>query len=474
MYGDTDKHLLNISTGNILFLDLILPSAPMIDIWYDNSSCISIYNDRLKSNINYVAKILLKCNDNIPTNTLIKSLDANTTKNVSSFSASKLYFYVQQNSTYYPGSSLLFNYKILDTLNNSIDHFNFNYSEININVENSTLNLIASINIDKNGTCPLCNSGITISGANLLRTLYGIYDLELQLGETSLILLNKHIYLQIIACPIGFGSTNNKWQCQQCPPTTYNLIPNNTEECKSCDENINNGIYCESGLVYIESNHWIGINENSLSSSLCPYSYCCQNNDYCKFTNIDGISIQYKNNELCALNRNPNSYLCSKCNQGYSQVFRSAICKKCDDKLFYYLPLVIYFGFGLLYTMLLLLPQMDIVKLKHSNKPLLSDSKDNKFKKCVCCCKKSILGFNKSYFMEMIKVLLFKGILYYQQSLSQILINSNIEPTALSWWISLFNLSIFQINSSNDDGFCFYDGMTAKHSGLFGFFILII
>eukprot|EP01084_Bolivina_argentea_P124583 220759_1 len=462
-----------VNDGNVFLLDSLLTYDESIDIWYDNSSCDLIYNQRYNRHSNYIAKLMVKCNENYNTSTLelIKSLNAPSTQMVDHFSTTKLNIYTI-NSTYSPGTLLHFDYQMTDILGNIVNTINItnNYSLI-ATVNNTDLSLYVTITIGKHGECDICENGIILFGANLLDKLGGPYNVKVQLKTPYLLLENEHIYLDIVGCPIGYGATENKYQCEKCAATKYNLQTNNTNQCLPCDSDSNKGIECFDGSIFVEYNYWIGINVNdqSLISSLCPHGYCCQNETKCEYKS----SLQMQ--QSCSLNRDPTSFLCSKCIDGYSQVFQSAICKPCDGINVF--PIIITLLFGVFVAIFILISQSNITKvILMSNKDSVSTN-INRCKQRMKSFGKLLTNWNKSHFVTTMKLILFQGVLYYEQSLSQIIIHSNISTSNMSWWISLFNISILH-NGANtndeNDGYCFYHGMTSKQSILSGFMVLMV
>eukprot|EP01084_Bolivina_argentea_P192453 330373_1 len=456
-----------IKEGNLFLLDSYFASNDqhIHDIWYDNASCDLVINERYTLNSNYIARFTILCYDWIDNghNTsdceLVNSMNDAAIKTVLHFSATTFYFYADNND-YWPGSPLLFYYEITDVFGNIVN-ITTNSSFL-ISVNNDALSLSVTIKIDEQGYCDFCHSGIILFGARL-DGLGGPYDIVVDLKSEYLRLGNEHIYLDIVGCPVRYGSVKNSHQCQECPTTTYNLHENNSNECFPCSETINKAITCSDGSIFIDNNNWIHVNEDrSLLSSLCAYGYCCQNNKKCEYIS------SLKEHTLCALNRDPNSTLCSKCITGYSQVFQATQCQKCDG--IHAFPVIIILLYGLSMATVILFMHSDTTKLspnEHSTNPCKQYIKSLAIK-CI--------NLAKSHFGTTATLILFKGVLYYEQSLSQIIIHSTISTSKISWWISLFNISIFQYggNAGDNDGFCFYNGMTAKQSLLSGFMLLFI
>eukprot|EP01083_Nonionella_stella_P018148 50709_1 len=458
---------LSMRNGSIFLLDTILMSNNHeMDIWFDDSLCNVLYNDRLQTKPNFISKILITCHESNAGN-LIPSMQSVNTATVQHFSAIELDFFAL-GSTYWPGSYLTFDYSIMDMFGNVLHKsaFNFSYAPLIVNVVNANLSLFAPISLDDG--CALCHSGIIIFGASLMTDITEHYKIQTNLEAQYLLLVDEHRQtdLEIIGCPVGYGATDNKYQCQMCPTGTYNLVSNNTAACKSCTENINDVVQCIDGSVYIQHNSWMRIKHGQITSAICPYQSCCQTKTKCEFGHDESM--------LCPSNRDPTSTLCSECMNGFSEVFQSTACKKCDQHQLYPLSILYVVTFGLFIALYLLYAQTDIVNV-NADESSNNESESHSDRSFVQLSKTYLTKVSSSHLFCMVRVLLFNGIIYYEQALSQILIHSNANTSEVfAWWISLFNISILQTKSKTNDGYCLYDGMTPKTSLLFGFVILFV
>ena len=88
---------------------------------------------------------------------------------------------------------------------------------------------------------------------------------------------------------------------------------------------IASGITCDGGHVVVEEDYWIGQIGDTLISASCPSMTCCQLDSGCDY--VDDIEF------LCALNRDSESYLCSRCIDGYSESMNSSNCTKCTKSV---------------------------------------------------------------------------------------------------------------------------------------------
>ncbi len=93
--------------------------------------------------------------------------------------------------------------------------------------------------------------------------IYQICSIHWELQENYFYLSNKNIYLNIVGCPAGYGSTKNKHQSEECSTNTFNLLSNHSIGCKSCDQDKNKGIKCNDGLITVEYNYWMGVTNQS-------------------------------------------------------------------------------------------------------------------------------------------------------------------------------------------------------------------
>ena len=75
----------------------------------------------------------------------------------------------------------------------------------------------------------------------------------------------------------------------------------------------------------MEEDYWIGQIGDTLISGGCPSLTCCQLEGGCDY--VEDIQL------LCALNRDSESYLCSRCIDGYSESMNSSNCTKCTKSV---------------------------------------------------------------------------------------------------------------------------------------------
>eukprot|EP01083_Nonionella_stella_P269367 911330_1 len=153
-------------------------------------------------------------------------------------------------------------------------------------------------------------------------------NITLSIESKDTYLSTDTVSIQIKHCPIGFGligSDDTSWTCDECQEGTVGMRSNS--KCISCDDH--KGIQCRgiSELV-VDYNYWVRIDSvSNIFSSVCPSEYCCAMIDGCLYDTQDASS-------LCQRNRNPGTTFCSSCLAGFSEVFGSTGCKKCDEDTF--------------------------------------------------------------------------------------------------------------------------------------------
>eukprot|EP01084_Bolivina_argentea_P258573 435982_1 len=244
----------------------------------------------------------------------------------------------------------------------------------------------------------------------------------MQVYLSSLFVINKRIYFDIVACGIGYGAQYNYGICEVCKSNYFNISPNNTKPCASCDSQINNkAVECYDGNIYIKYGHWMDITPNNLIiSAQCPPLHCCQ----------DEICDVQNQSMLCAENRDYTSVLCSKCMKGYSQSISSAKCVKCDGNHWEYLMLPLMFS--LIFVGYLVGTKSEVVITNKKNKKIgylvgsKSDLRSNTKYANVNVGNSEISNSLKRLitnrtFIYMIQTMIIKIIIYYQQSLSYVI-----------------------------------------------------
>ena len=363
----------------------------------------------------------------------------------------KLYF--NSNSTsYYPGEALKFEWYITDKFGKKI---NITDNTVRIQLNGDTFS--SEVIIDETGQCLLCETGVLINEISINQDVGAIYDVNIEVIDNVLILDEDIISLDITGCPIGYGSDANNFTCSVCDTDFYNLNEDNVDKCKSCDIDKNPSIICIQGNILISHDNWMGINKKNndeIISASCVNGYCCTK-DICNY--IDDKQ------ELCALNRDPESLLCGNCKSGYSESMNSTKCVKCDKNTYWEylaLPLIV----ALLFSIFLMATNTDPVRMQS-----MKEIQDDK--------KKPFIHMLKShYFKLFIQTLVLKNILYFEQGVNQILATSSYQ-VLFNTLASIFNLSLTSIANNEDQDesklWCFINGLDGKGKILVDLFMPI-
>ena len=209
----------------------------------------------------------------------------------------------------------------------------------------------------------------------------------------------------------------------------------------------------------VAEDYWVGFSGDTIISAACPTEICCQLDDGC-----DYISDA---DDLCAENRDPNSFLCSQCKEGYSESMNSVNCTKCTRTVhweYLVLPLVV----ALLFVPICLFTNREY---KHFSLKRQKGGSRNVFAGPKSPNTKAIVGKAKRLKNSEAKVTLpslANITIYHQQALSQIL-STNASSLWSTAFTGIFEISILQmtggISSSSDDGneWCFINGLNAKY-----------
>eukprot|EP01084_Bolivina_argentea_P186927 322103_1 len=259
------------------------------------------------------------------------------------------------------------------------------HSIINIEYEFDSLNGGNNISFIKTceihtpitGSTVRCDKGIAlkIPRANVVQkyTYFNLSSTDTYLEESNKKILINH-------CPVGSGLTGSNfsaWICSQCEVNKVGVFPNSI--CVSC-----NGLHGASCLgssnLIVNHNHWISIslnNERPIICSTCPSGQCCKSSSGCNYITDKSL--------LCADNRNPFSILCSKCVEGFSELFLSTACGKCEK--IYYLWLLFPFSLALFWTYyLLILTATEKKEDEIDDEKRINNNENNKYARCKNGC----------------------------------------------------------------------------------------
>eukprot|EP01084_Bolivina_argentea_P022143 41155_1 len=458
--NETDKHW-NFYIKNVYLLIMDSVFSSVVNVLYDDN-CSVEENDRLVYDTTHIAKLILLCPYNADNSYYYLN---NSFNYVDHFSLTHFQF-TPKTATYYPGQRLEFSYALYDRLNNNYTDW---FSEENIS--NTTIDLMINLESESyflnqdvditDDECNVCNSGLIIFGVDLNHTLAANntnrISIQTSLEDTIVVLTEDIIELSIIACPIGWGADSKKYQCNVCPKGTYNLSPNNTKPCKSCNENKNTGVICFDGEVFIRRNYWLGFQDNNetIVTSQCPSRYCCVE-EVCNYTH---------KSTLCAQNRDNLVPLCGACRPGFTEAINTVECMICDEYDYIWLvkPMILAICYVLYLSMC-----HPMVSIKQTEMMLKLET-DVERSSCLNICYKMKNSWTKPHFMMLVKTLILRILLYYQQTLGYIL-----WPTASTPYmpymihiISLFDLEP-SVAHDNPKPVCLFDKLTSKSKILLG------
>eukprot|EP01084_Bolivina_argentea_P298276 513988_1 len=454
---------LELYSINLLIMDSIF-STP-VSVIYD-SNCSVIDNYRLINDETQIAKLKILCTRTINNNYYPSNWSqlVDTISYQNHLSATQMHF-IANSSTYYPGQKLKFDYKLFDKLDQEIHVKNYSFesddqdSQFVINLENNLFLLDQTIDVNEHGFCKVCVSGIIILGVALNHSHIHTLSIQTSLINNNLVLQNDILEIQITSCPIGYGADDNDYQCHICPENTYNLSPNNTQECKPCNEEKNEGVKCDGGEVYVKRNYWLGLPNNKMITSRCPSLYCCNEEIFCNYQD---------NSTLCADGRDFKVELCGACLQGYSEAMNSPNCIICEESGHSHLWQVKPIILAILYTLYLVScnPNRNEDKYKAIKihgvdlmvRPLSKEQSSDP--KCYCCF---LYSHNKEYFLMLCKTLVLRVILYYMQALGIVLWPSVLSPF-MSYVYSITSLFNLETSLPNTDYTqqCAIEGLTSK------------
>eukprot|EP01084_Bolivina_argentea_P166810 289579_1 len=300
----------------------------------------------------------------------------------------------------------------------------------------------------------------------LIPTAANTTQIQLQLisNNVNIKLLTEYIMINIGSCPIGegFDPQSLVLDCNKCIASRFKIIYGNYE-CFSCDINENRFECNGHSEIIILYNHWFwGYNQDnnqlispfdvrqdynhSIFATNCAPRYCCMQPFGCNYLEsfivadeINNIfTYSNVNGELCAKYRNYSSPLCSRCIDGYFEMYGTTQCGKCNnyENLVWIVPIVILSTIFISYIFI-------------SSRPI---RKKNYLQNEVNY--KQLLISDE---LNLLSLLIFKIFVYYYQSLSVIFSTQSIS-NLFTPIVAIFDMTL-EWNSninSNSDNFTFF------------------
>ena len=341
----------------------------------------------------------------------------------------------------YPGGLLPVNYTVTDKYGNVVHDYNPIEANLSVSIMHSELGI--STTLIENGQCKLCESGLFIQALSI-DDVNTKYDIELQVQDN--ILATSDFQIRIEACPSGYGVSGTAKQCAPCKRGLYSFHVTD-QECNECPADLE-GIECQgSDIVLISYNYWMSFDDNdSIISSECPIGYCCRSKDGC----------DYKEHELCTLNRNASIPLCGKCDNGYSELLNSAECGVCDENQFLWAPLLIFAS-----GMAAILFSIYLLCFDHSNPTENRGGLATEERKLSLSTMTSDTVLNDD--RKAIQVMLLKILPFYCQGLLAVIEYAHIKNGVFFFVFPILQIFNLSINfGSNDSGYCFMTNLSAK------------
>ena len=209
----------------------------------------------------------------------------------------------------------MFNYTVRDRLGNVIG----GERAENMTLEISGESFVSLLQFDDGGHCQICEEGLWLSSISV-DSDFTEYTLQISMDSNNLVLGQSDIVLDITGCPAGYGVASDEVLCSICDVGTYNLDDDVLRKCNSCDSDKNPNVHCSDGSIFIAEGIWMGFDNDSIISAVCPSSFCCHpdGDEYCDYIADD--------DSRCTDNRDSQSFLCGKCNDGFSESMTSANC----------------------------------------------------------------------------------------------------------------------------------------------------
>eukprot|EP01084_Bolivina_argentea_P012066 22622_1 len=367
------------------------------------------------------------------------------------------------------------NYKFdnycVDIENDTVSKLTFISEELSINKQVTFIgyNCTSIVDIQFPEDSSPCDYGLRPILTNITRQ---IYNIEIKSSNTNNMMtaIPSLIQIKINECALGEGliPSSSVIECQKCEINQFKVIEGFLP-CYNCEHEIE-GVSClGSDQILIDYNYWssgynmqknifpidielvTNVNNDKMYSHMCPPMYCCNKKNGCLYIN-DSTGTR-DSESLCANGRFATSILCSKCVADKYELFGSTTCGACSE--YNWLLLGIIFVLALSFVIFIFID---------SSKINLNPYKQNEINW------KYLFIKDEQMFL---KIMIFKVMTYYFQSLSQILSNKGINHVFIPI-LGLFNFSIDEMYN-NKNGICVIPYLDALNEIIFSLiFIMFI
>eukprot|EP01083_Nonionella_stella_P150144 477808_1 len=370
------------------------------------------------------------------------------------------------NQTTVPGDSAAIFVDIFGCSLDAVEDAKNNTYSFSFTSENAAIGIQSTVIIE-NGACTQicdaysicgdCETGLNpIISANADVQSISI-SIEAHNNNGNVKLATDTIKIFVSECPIGQGIESDALviDCNECSTNTFKITTGNLP-CYACPIN-HDGFHCDgSSAILIQYNYWFIAFNSSISQFIspfeidltsiqlhavqCPPNYCCQSPPHCNYlasfiSNGEIHEYDPYSAGICAINRDWSTPLCARCVNGTYELFGSVQCGECKDRIHLLWLLPIAFVTALFVIFLLFRSKREDLSI------YTAEELDMKL----------LIRKDET---QAVSILLMKVMIYYYQTLSQILGAKSVSHFLLPL-LTIFNLS-FENNSSSALGFCVF------------------
>eukprot|EP01083_Nonionella_stella_P065496 171674_1 len=375
-------------------------------------------------------------------------------------------FSSSSNQTTVPGDSAAIFVDIFACSSGAVEDTKSNTYSFSFTSENAAVGIQSTVIIE-NGACTEICDAYSICGhceAGLNPIISANADvqsisvlIEPRDNSDNVKLTTDTISIFVSECPIGQGIEPDALviDCNECSTNTFKITTGNLP-CYACPIN-HDGFHCDgSSVILIQYNYWFIAFNSSISQFIspfeidltsiqlhavqCPPNYCCQSPPHCNYlasfiSNGEIHEYDPYSAGICAINRDWSTPLCARCVNGTYELFGSVQCGECKDRIHLLWLLPIAFVTALFVIFLLFRSKREDLSI------YTAEELDMKL----------LIRKDET---QAVSILLMKVMIYYYQTLSQILGAKSVSHFLLPL-LTIFNLS-FENNSSSALGFCVF------------------